>query len=241
MPNDGIAAGAQAAQVPAPEPTPAPTPTPAPEPTPAPVNEPTPSATATPPEPAPQAWYSGLPQEMHSQLAQFKTADDLMAVLNRGVQFAPAASVDEYKFKVPDGVALNQAQHDSFKALCHKEGIPVAMAQKLLDWEIEYNNAGIKAALEYGEQELTKVWGADKDKNKEKALQVITMLDRKMGGRLAPTLDRDVLLMNPSWVEALYMIGTVISEDSLGGATATSGTEIETPEQTYKKLFANKG
>lgn len=179
---------------------------------------------------------------MHGQLSQFKTTDDLMAVVNRGMQFAPAASVDDYKLSIPEGVAINKAVHDNFKAMCHKEGIPVSMAQKLLDWDIQRNNDGIKAALEYGEQELTKLWGADKEKNKEKALQVITMLDRKMGGRLAPSLDKDVLLMNPSVIEALHLIGSVISEDSLGGAAQSGGGNvIETPEQTYQKLFANKG
>lgn len=229
-----------------------PTPQPAPEQTPAATHtteppipqDPQPAATSDPapaPQPAadPQAWYAGLPQEMHGQLAQFKTVDDLMAVVSRGIQFAPAASVEDYKLNVPAGVAINKAQHDEFKALCHKEGIPVSMAQKLLDWDIERNTAGIQAALAYGDQELTKLWGADKDKNKEKALQFLTTLDRKMGGRLAPTLDNDVLMMNPSWVEALHLLGGIISEDSLGGAAAASGTVTETPEQTYQKLFAN--
>lgn len=182
-------------------------------------------------------WYNGLPAETHEALKGFKDMGELLAAAKRGAEFAAPKSVDEVKLTLPEE-AGDQALLNPFKEFCVKEGLPAGVAQKLVDWQLEQSKTAQQAYFAQGETELKKLWPGEKfDRNREQALVALSLLDRKMGGRLTPAAKANGMVNDPVIIEALYNISTMISEDSLGGGSpgAAADKPVE-PKDHFQSL-----
>lgn len=170
-------------------------------------------------------WYGDLPAEHHEALKGFKDLGEALAAAKRGTEFAAPKDVSELKINLPEG-AGDVEQLTPFKEFCVKEGVPAGLAQKLVDWQLGFAAEAQQAYIAQGETELKKLWPGEKfDRNREQGLVALSLLDRKMGGRLTPAAKANGMVNDPVIIEALYHISTLISEDSLGGGSPGAASD----------------
>lgn len=189
-----------------------------------------------------KSWYAALPESTHEALKGFETPEAAMEAAVRGKDYKPAKEVSEYTINFanqdPANAEASKEIGSKFAQFCFEKGIPPQVAQDLVTWQEDLAADANKAVVEAGTEELRKKWGPKYDQNRQGALVAITMLDKHMDGRLAPAMERLGLANDPVVVEALHLISTTISEDSLG-ATGAGGGNIdreEDPVTSYKKM-----
>ena len=89
-----------------------------------------------------------------------------------------------------------------------------------------------------GVKELRSEWGSRFDENKATALKAFTALDKRMGGRLATSIEGRDMANNPVFVRAFHEIGKLLSEDVLSGGSGTAPSDArESAVDTYKGMF----
>lgn len=87
-------------------------------------------------------------------------------------------------------------------------------------------------------KELRSEWGSRFDENKATALKAFTALDKRMGGRLATSIEGRGMANNPVFVRAFHEIGKLLSEDVLSGGSGTTPSDArESAVDTYKGMF----
>jgi hypothetical protein len=166
----------------------------------------------------------------------------------------PAAAPAVYKAedfvfdlgKTPEGVDINTLDDggalDRFREFCVENKYTPEKAADL----IKYQQGELAAAQEQlvaaGTTHLKGLWGNNYETNSGKSMVALTVLDRKMGGRLAPAFNSSGLTKDPVVIEALYEIGLMIGEDNLGRVLpggADPNKEVTT-EESYEELFEKK-
>lgn len=200
---------------------------------------------ATPPAqdpPAPQGnWYDGY-GDMGETFKSFGSKEEMLSALERGKGYHPAADVKDINLTFPEGIEVDEAAMTSYKEFCVKNGITPEQAAALSQWQVNQILQNTQKIQEDGKAALKTLWGNTYDKNVEKSLSTLATLDRRMGGRLSVELNRSGGANNPVIVEALHVIGSLISEDSLSGAAAAPGSEepMSTKEFLQKEVFGGK-
>lgn len=168
-------------------------------------------------------WSSGMPGEWREALLGFDSPQEAMDALQRGAGHVPAMAPDEIDIRFPEGVRVNQDTLADFRHFCVESGLSAAQAQGLADWQLRAVAAERVEAMRMGEAELRTRWGGRYEEHMTSALRMTTMLDRHMGGRLAPALAAIGGANDPVIIEALHALSTLVSEDSLGGARQAGG------------------
>ncbi|WP_337397986.1 hypothetical protein [Desulfovibrio sp.] len=127
---------------------------------------------------------------------------------------------------------------NGFRQFCVDNGITQDQAQKLLDWQLGANKEITDKIIADGVKELRSEWGSRFDENKATALKAFTALDKRMGGRLATSIEGRDMANNPVFVRAFHEIGKLLSEDVLSGGSGTAPSDArESAVDTYKGMF----
>ena len=179
----------------------------------------------------PADWREGLPEGWGEKLKDVGSAEEALKALERGLGYRPAEKVEDITLKYPD----------SFKGQIDQgveNGITQDQAQKLLDWQLGANKEITDKIIADGVKELRSEWGSRFDENKATALKAFTALDKRMGGRLATSIEGRDMANNPVFVRAFHEIGKLLSEDVLSGGSGTAPSDArESAVDTYKGMF----
>lgn len=153
---------------------------------------------------------------------------------------SPAGSVEDIRLSFPESVQVDQGVQQRFAELCVAEGFSPKQAQALVDWQIKADEELRSGLVQRGTEQLRQSWGARYEENRGKAMQAFSVLDRRMGGRLAQSLGGREMALSPDMVEALYVMSGMISEDAVGAGNAGAwDNRPETAEQMYAAMFKN--
>lgn len=144
---------------------------------------------------------------------------------------------EDYTFTMPDGVELDSAAADEFKAIAKELKLDQASAQKVAD-------VGAKMAQRQVEQhtKLVETWveqvKVDKEIGGDKLQENLAVAKRALETFGTPEL-RDVLNMSglgnhPEVIRAFYKAGKAISEDRF-----VQGAPTATPIDPARKMFPN--
>lgn len=184
-------------------------------------------------------WALNLGPELAQKLKDYTTVDDLLQAAERGKTFAPAKDVDAYDLGIEAKTPEAKLLQDSYKKFCLETGVPPQMARDLAEWNIKLEAQARQAAYETGTKTLRDKWGMHYDANVNGALQALTVLDKRMEGRLSKELAATGGNNNPVVVETLYLLSTLISEDSLAGAASGSneGKPMSTRDFLKTEVF----
>ena len=191
--------------------------------------------------PQPQNWYDGF-GDLSETFKTFTSKEEMLSVLERGKGYIPATDAKQIQLEFPEGIVVEEASMDAYKKFCVENGLTPAQAKALSQWQVNQILQNTQKIQEEGKQALKALWGSNYDKNVGKSLETLATLDRRMGGRLSVELNRNGGANNPVIVEALHVIGSLISEDSLSGASAAPGKEepMSTKEFLQKEVFGGK-
>lgn len=186
--------------------------------------------------------WSGNYGDLADSLKSFDSKESFLSRMKAAEGYLPAKSVDDVKLSIPEGVEVDEATQYAFKQFCVDNGLTPKMAQALSDWQIKQVTASLHKKFEDGQKFLRDKWGPKFENNLNQALHVFGVLDRKMEGRLAPAFKSNGLSNDPTIIEALYTLSSLVSEDSLAGATAGSGEpkEMTTEEFLKQEVFGGK-
>ena len=168
------------------------------------------------------------------------SAEEALKALERGLGYRPAEKVEDIALKYPDSFKgqIDQGVENGFRQFCVDNGITQDQAQKLLDWQLGANKEITDKIIADGVKELRSEWGSRFDENKATALKAFTALDKRMGGRLATSIEGRDMANNPVFVRAFHEIGKLLSEDVLSGGSGTAPSDArESAVDTYKGMF----
>lgn len=188
----------------------------------------------------PADWRAGLPEGWGEKLKDVGSAEEALKALERGLGYCPAEKVEDIALKYPDSFKgqIDQGVENCFRQFCVDNGITPAQAQKLLDWQLGANREITDKIIADGVKELRSEWGSRFDENKATALKAFTALDKRMGGRLATSIEGRDMANNPVFVRAFHEIGKLLSEDVLSGGSGTAPSDArESAVDTYKGMF----
>lgn len=183
-------------------------------------------------------WFQGMPEELHEHLDGFESLEDAMSALKRGRDYQPATDIEQIDIKFAEGAKVDETMTDSFKQFCVEKGLTPQQAQDLSDWQFNEVMERQTKALEEGNKVLRDNWKNDYDTNREAALVTLSTLDRHLDGRVSTGLKELGCLEDPTVIETLHLISTLVSEDSLGGSAPGSGGETPVEAQDH---FKDKG
>lgn len=153
---------------------------------------------------------------------------------------ADAAKADEpiaYAFKTPEGVELDGASVDEFKAIAADLKLPAEAAQKLMDIAIKREQARAEAfavqVSAWGDEVRAdkEVGGAKLDENLGVARKAI---DQFGSPELKSLLDSTGMGNHPEVVRMMVKIGRAISEDKL-----VRGDSSATPKDAASILYGS--
>lgn len=149
------------------------------------------------------------------------SAEEALKALERGLGYRPAEKVEDITLKYPDSFKgqIDQGVENGFRQFCVDNGITQDQAQKLLDWQLGANKEITDKIIADGVKELRSEWGSRFDENMATALKAFTALDKRMGGRLATSIEGRGMANNPVFVRAFHEIGKLLSEDVLSGGS----------------------
>lgn len=188
----------------------------------------------------PADWRTSLPDGWGDKLKDVESAEDALKALERGLGYTPAEKVEDITLKYPDSFKgqVDQGVEDNFRQFCVDNGITPAQAQKLLDWQLGANKEITDKIIADGVKELRSEWGSRFEENKATALKAFTALDKRMGGRLATSIEGRDMANSPVFVRAFHEIGKLLSEDVLSGGSGTAPSDAqESAVDTYKGMF----
>lgn len=188
----------------------------------------------------PADWRTSLPDGWGDKLKDVESAEDALKALERGLGYTPAEKVEDITLKYPDSFKgqVDQGVEDNFRQFCVDNGITPAQAQKLLDWQLGANKEITDKIIADGVKELRNEWGSRFEENKATALKAFTALDKRMGGRLATSIEGRDMANSPVFVRAFHEIGKLLSEDVLSGGSGTAPSDAqESAVDTYKGMF----
>lgn len=186
--------------------------------------------------------WSGNYGDLADSLKSYASKEAFLSRMKDAEGYFPAKSTEEIQLSIPEGVEVDEAAQKEFKQFCVDNGLTPKMAQALSEWQIRQVTQNLQKKYEDGQKILRDKWGAKFENNTNQALHVFGLLDRKMEGRLAPAFKSNGLSNDPTIIEALYTLSSLVSEDSLAGATAGSGEpkEMTTEEFLKKEVFGGK-
>lgn len=182
-------------------------------------------------------WSTDMPEAWRAHLAGFDNPEAALAALKRGAGYTPPTKPEDVKLSFPDGFNADMEQAGRFQKLCCEAGITGPQAQQLLEWQMKEVAEANAAMKQQGEKDLRAKWGNSYEANAKQALNGLTLLDRRMDGRLAPALAGIGAADSPVVIEALHIISTLVSEDSLSGGRQASG---ETKPMSYEEFLSKE-
>lgn len=188
-----------------------------------------------------QTWYAGLPDDMQEKVKVFENPEDLQAAIERGQNYNPVTDAGSLQFAYPENFQLNPEAEKSYKDFCVEAKLDPKQAQAAIDWQIKTNEAAYKEQVAAGQQQLKSDWGNDFDKNMGIASKAVEMLDRhpSFGGTLKQQIEASGLANDPATQKIMHLIGTAISEESLGGGNPGGSAPAPKSENRYAG-FRNK-
>lgn len=153
-----------------------------------------------------------------------------------------SAASAEFALQYPEGLDIDPIVAGDFKNLCAIAGINAAQAQSLLDWQLQAQSILVQNFIEKGEKTLRQKWGARYEGNSHAALGAVTLLDKRMEGRLGKALAQSGMANMPEFVEAMHHISTMVSEERLGAATppAPPTASASSTREVYTRIFGNR-
>lgn len=156
----------------------------------------------------------------------------------------PPAAPAELELKVPDGVQVDTASLDAFKAVAKESGIKGEQAQKILDVYVKAQAEAAKKADEAWEKTVTgwesqlkadkDIGGTNFDANIGKARKA---LDKYGTPELKKYLYESGLGNHPELVRAFVKVGAAISEDTVAGGAAPQPTSNESQEDFLRRNY----
>lgn len=187
-------------------------------------------------------WSQSMPEAWREAVKGFGTPEEALQALQRGSGINPAAKPEDIDLGWPEGTQVDTAQEGRFKQECVRLGVTAEQAKALAHWQLKEVADAKAELLRTGEADLRSRWGAHFDANRQAALGALTMLDRKMEGRLAPAFAAIGAADDPVIIEALHALSTLVSEDSLGGASPSGGgtKPMSTEQFLMKEVFGGK-
>lgn len=202
----------------------------------------TPAASSASAEDSGGHWANTLGADYADKFKDFSSVDEAIEAAQRGKNYTPAKSAEDFDLGVKPTNAADAKLHDSFKQYCLECGVTPKMAKELAEWNMKTNAEMRQAQFEAGQADLRSKWGATYDTKVNGALSMVTALDKRLEGRLSKELAFSGGNNNPTIVETLYVLSTLISEDSLTGAGTGSGEEkpMNTLDFLKSEVFKNK-
>jgi|GEM_PF-2729068 len=187
-------------------------------------------------------WSQSMPEAWREAVKGFGTPEEALQALQRGSGINPAAKPEDIDLGWPEGTQVDTAQEGRFKQECVRLGVTAEQAKALAHWQLKEVADAKAELLRTGEADLRSRWGTHFDANRQAALGALTMLDRKMEGRLAPAFAAIGAADDPVIIEALHALSTLVSEDSLGGASPSGGgtKPMSTEQFLMKEVFGGK-
>jgi hypothetical protein len=159
-------------------------------------------------------------QEGMVKLPGEKSTPEEIAAYHKAVGVPGKA--EEYTFKVPTlpgGLKIEDSFIKGFSEFAHKQGIPQAQAQAILEYQASLESAEIaaieeeeKQAIQASEQKLRDEWGMQFDKN---------MLLAQRAAKTFGVSDQDA--KNPELLRIMQRVAGAISEDKLASPGDVGG------------------
>lgn len=187
-------------------------------------------------------WLEALPEAWRGVegLDKLGSLDEALSALQRGMAWQPATAIEQLVTTPPAGIQIDEGLNKAFRELGVKIGLTQAQAQELVNFEAQQMQAMEEQAAAQATEELRQRWGVNFDANSARAAETLLRLDARMGNRLSAALGEGGLKNAPVLVEAFSLIGSLLSEDSLGGGSMGGDGQIqpETAESMFRSLFA---
>lgn len=149
----------------------------------------------------------------------------------------PEGAPEKYEdFKVPDGVTIDKSAADEFGALARELNLTQENAQKLVDYQIKFQQAQY-AKLDEANQKQSREWANET----LKAYKKDELADARRGFKSAPKEVQDMLAAcgfdnHKSFVEFFMKVGKSIKEDKFEMGKGKGGTDRPTANVIYPEL-----
>lgn len=187
-------------------------------------------------------WLDALPETWRGVegLDKLGSLDEALSALQRGMAYQPATDIEGLVTTPPAGIQIDEGLNKAFRELGVKIGLTQAQAQELVNFEAQQMQAMEEQAAARATEELRQRWGVNFDANSARAAETLLKLDARMGNRLSAALGEGGLKNAPVLVEAFSLIGSLLSEDSLGGGSmgGNGQAQPETAESMFRSLFS---
>lgn len=199
-------------------------------------------ATASQPAPAAAAAPAAAVQEGQQQQENQEQGADAAAAAdagNHGEQGKPVkaeGAPEAYEFKVPDGVAFDDAGLQAFGEFAKDADLPQDKAQALLEKLAPAMQQRAQAAIESTKAQWMESSRTDKEFGGDKLTENLAVakkaLDTFGSPELRTLLNESGLGNHPELIRAFYRAGKAISEDKV-----VNGAGGEAPIDPAKRLF----
>lgn len=140
-------------------------------------------------------------------------------------------SPDGYDLKFAEGVSVDEALLNGFKAEAHNLGIPQGQAQKLADFYAKHAGESAKAAQEAHNAALVsakKGWESEimsRPEFKQEVVDARRTLKAFGGPELDPLLKQSMLGSHPAFFDFVVKVGKALAEPDARGSGYGSGKE----------------
>lgn len=160
----------------------------------------------------------------------------------------PVADWKKVDFQFDEGVEWDKGVLESFGKQAQELGLTPKQMKALAKWQTSQVAEYRQAQLDAGVAALKKEWGNKAAANQKAALAFISQIDRRLQAR-NPKLGESAFsgaiakcgaACDVNFIRGLHVMATMIAEDSIGAATGANAEKSETPDEFFKKAFANK-
>lgn len=200
-------------------------------------------ANATPQDAAAQGAANNEPQPADQNPGQSTEA----GILKNDPEQLPISDWSKVDLGLDESTPVDAELLASFGEEAIKLGLTPTQARGAVQWQIAAMKAAYGRHQEAQYNELKKAWGNQFQANKERVINMITTIDRKVGDEaFSRALAACGALDNAQAVQGMLVLAGMIAEDSTGSGTQKdTGPSTETAEQgieaMYKAVRAGRG
>lgn len=160
----------------------------------------------------------------------------------------PVQDWKKVDFQFDEDVQWDKGVLESFGKQAQELGLTPKQMKALAKWQTAQAAEYRQAQIESGIAELKKEWGNRADANQKAALAFISQIDRRLQSR-NPKLGESAFsgaiakcgaACDVNFIRGLHVMASMIAEDSVGAAPGANAEKPETPDEFFKKAFANK-
>lgn len=135
---------------------------------------------------------------------------------------------------LPENADIDPAIVEDFTKIASSMNLDPEQGRKLIDWQLNAVRQAQEKMKADGLKNLEKDWGRNLESNLNKALGVVSLVDRKLDGKFSASIARFGIANDEAFARGLYAIAQMLGEDSIG--VSSGAPEPEKPETALEGL-----